>query len=805
MVNSKQIRYVIRVALSVILIITAVQPVFAQEQLQQQFENYQENSLQEKLFLHTDKTIYLSGEICWFKIYYVDAFFHRPLDMSKVAYVEVLDKTNKPVLQAKIALKDGSGNGSFHIPVSLVSGNYRLRAYTNWMKNFSAGYFFEKELTVINGRNSYAADTMRQTVLYNAGFFPEGGNLVNGIQSKVAFKLTGPDGKGIACRGIVLNEKGDTVSTYSTLVFGIGSFWLTPKTGHTYKTILVLADGNKITRDLPTAAEVGYAMHLTEETGNQLSITVQSAGNTTAAVYLFAHTRGVVKLVQKNNVQNGATEFMIDKNKLGYGISHFTVFNENRQPVCERLYFKYPEQPLQAVITTDAPVYDTRKQINLQVNTADAAGRPVAADMSMAVYRLDSLQDSHAMDINNYLWLGADLTGTVESPGYYFAGKDAATAEAMDNLMLTHGWRRFRWDDVLQSRKPAFSFLPEYTGHVVNGRIIKTTTGLPVRDIGGYLSVPGTRTLFRNSVSDSAGYIKFSMKDFYNLGEIIVQTDNMQDSTCIVEIQNPFSEKYSGNNLAPLSLAAINGAELQQLNTGVQVQNEFNGSKLRQIKFPETDTTAFYFKPDVSYLLDNYVRFTTMEEVLREYVTPVNVRKRNGHFHLPVFDELVRQFFENDPLVLLDGVPAFDIDKLMQYDPLKIRKLEVVSRRYFLGNMFFEGIVNFVTYKGNLEGYELDPHATVIDYEGLQLQREFYSPVYETPQQINSRLPDFRNLLYWSPAIKTNASGKQAVSFYSSDRSGKYIAVLQGLGADGKTISTTRVFEVKEPPAFTSK
>jgi hypothetical protein len=194
-----------------------------------------------------------------------------------------------------------------------------------------------------------------------------------------------------------------------------------------------------------------------------------------------------------------------------------------------------------------------------------------------------------------------------------------------------------------------------------------------------------------------------------------------------------------------------------------------------------------------------------MEEVLREYVTPVNVRKRSGQFHLPVYDELSKQFFNNDPLLLLDGVPVFNIDKFMQYDPLKIRKLEVMSRRYFLGNMFFEGVVNFITYKGSMEGYELDPHATVIDYDGLQLQRVFYSPVYETPEQVNSHLPDFRNLLYWSPAVKTNGKGRQDISFYSSDMTGRYLVVLQGLTPDGKAGTATVSFDIKEPPAFTNK
>ena len=135
----------------------------------------------------------------------------------------------------------------------------------------------------------------------------------------------------------------------------------------------------------------------------------------------------------------------------------------------------------------------------------------------------------------------------------------------------------------------------------------------------------------------------------------------------------------------------------------------------------------------------------------------------------------------------------------MQYDPLKVRKLETVTRRYIYGKTVNDGIVNIVTNNANLEGFELDPHATVIDYEALQMQRVFYSPVYETSQQYSSHLPDFRNVLNWSPAIKTDASGKYQHSFYSSDIPGKYVIVIQALTADGKAGSNQLYFEVKKP------
>ena len=179
----------------------------------------------------------------------------------------------------------------------------------------------------------------------------------------------------------------------------------------------------------------------------------------------------------------------------------------------------------------------------------------------------------------------------------------------------------------------------------------------------------------------------------------------------------------------------------------MQVQNIYTGNKLKQFNPLAPDTIAFYMKPDSRYFLDTYTRFTTLEEVLREYVTMLDVIRQGGKFHLPMMEASAQGFFTEYPLILLDGVPVFDIDRFMKYDPCKIRKLEMVNRRYIYRGAHFDGILNWTTYDGNLPGFELDPRAAVIDYEGLQLEREFYSPVYDTDAKLSSHLPDFRNLL----------------------------------------------------------
>ncbi|HZH96184.1 MAG TPA: hypothetical protein VEY06_09880, partial [Flavisolibacter sp.] len=223
---------------------------------------YSQQNLQEKLFAHTDKSFYVCGEIIWFKLYNVDAYFNKPLTISKIAYVELLSSNQKPVLQAKIELNEGTGSGSFMLPFSLNSGVYILRVYTNWMKNFSPDHFFETQLTIINPFKKLTHPENDSTVTA-IRFFPEGGNLVTGLQSKVAFHAVGQAGRGIACRGKITNQHNDSITSFESLRFGMGHFYFTPAKGGSYKAIVQTETGGTIIHDLPAAFETGIVMRLT--------------------------------------------------------------------------------------------------------------------------------------------------------------------------------------------------------------------------------------------------------------------------------------------------------------------------------------------------------------------------------------------------------------------------------------------------------------------------------------------------------------------------------------------------------------
>src|ERR1700743_645734 len=440
----KKNNYLVKVSvLTIALLTTVVSIVSAQvlDDIQSKFNSYAQNTLPEKLYVHTDKDFYLAGELLWFKIYDINAADNKPLDAAKVAYAEILDKDNNPILQAKIAMDKGSGNGSFYLPVSAVSGSYKIRAYTNWMKNFSPDRYFEKNITLVNSLKEIRLQTKEPIPEYDVQFFPEGGSLVNGLTSKIAYRVVGNDGKGVNFTGAIVNKSNDTIARFKPHQFGIGIFMLKPDASNTYRAVLKFKGNRTTIAPLPAIAASGYVMQLTDN-GAELKITVNSSAANNGSVYLIAHTRQNIAIAKTLNLTNGEASFLIDKNKLGEGISHITVFNNEKQPVCERLYSKRPGQRLTIDAAPDKPEYTSRKKVDISVLTRNTMER---TDMSVAVYRLDSLENSNPESIYTYIWLTSELRGNIESPGYYLnAGDD----EALDNLMLTHGWRKYNWDDI---------------------------------------------------------------------------------------------------------------------------------------------------------------------------------------------------------------------------------------------------------------------------------------------------------------------------------------------------------------------
>lgn len=780
-------------------------------EIQNNFAKYQQYNLQEKIYVHTDRSAYICGEVLWFKAYIQSAATNKPLSLSKVVYVELLNTLHQPVLQCKAPVQNESGSGSFFLPFSLPSGNYELRAYTNWMKNFSSDYYFTKNINVINTTKSLdPSATVHASVDYHAAFFPEGGNLVNGLQSEIAFKVTDNVNKGINCEGVIVDQVNDTILDFKILRFGIGHFYLTPETGKVYTAVIDCKDGSVIRKNLPKAYAAGYVLHVADSGDNDLKIVISKAGVATKSsqeVFTILQNSGHINYAKSLTVENGPATWVINKDSLESGITEVTIFDSNRQPLCERLYFKRPKNKMLITAKTDKTNYRFRDKVLIDVTTIGQSGLKLAGNLSASVFRLDSLHQPDQENIFSYLWLSSNLRGNIEDPSYYFNNENAEINEALDNLVLAQGWRKFDWEKVLQNKAPSFEYFPEYSGHIITGKITSEATKQPVPDVLVYLSVPGRRIQLKGCISDSAGIIHFDMKDFYGANQVVVQTNTGDDSLYHLEIFSPFSEKFSDTAIPAFHVSENETGYLRNENFHMQVENSYHGNDLQKFAIPLIDSLMFYKKPTKTYLLDDYTRFTTMEEVMREYVDEIDVRRRGENFRLmsenapaiPYRDmPRIDLLFKKDPLVLLDGVPVFNIDKLMGYDPLKVQKLDVVASKYHWGPVTAYGIASLTTYKANLEGYTLDPGDLILDYDGLQQQRIFYSPDYASDEARQNRLPDFRDVLYWSPGINTSVEGKSSFSFYTGDVPGKYLVVVEGISSNGDAGSASALLEVEK-------
>jgi len=756
-------------------------------EVKDELDHYRQNNYQEKIYITTDREQYLAGELLWFKVYCLDATLHQYTDLSKVAYVELISEDTIAVLQAKIELKHGVGSGSFYIPTNLNTGKFQLRGYTNWMKNYDEAFFFRKEIEIINSFRKIPYISATSSDRLDLQLFPEGGNLVEGIESQIAFKGVDFYGRGVDFKGYLLNQQSDTLLEFQPTYLGMGSFSFRPEPNSDIKLIAVYK-GNKYRFDFPKIKDEGLVMKVSED-GEVMHVKIKSVP-ALGTIYFLAHSNNIITHSGQYSLRAGELELTIQKNELRDGINHFTLFNESQQPVCERLVFKKPKKKLGINVRANKEQFAAREKVSLDISTVQSK----LADLSVSVFKLDSLNEQGDLNILSYLYLTSDLRGKIEHPGYYFSGD--ANFQDIDLLMLTNGWSRFRWEEILENKLPAYKkFVPEKYGPIIKADIANNLNGAPAAHVFAYLSVPGPFPQFYDAKSNGLGELYFETHNFYGPADIIVQTNYRVDSTYSIDLSDPFASRYTFYPSSPLTVSKSLAEIINHRSVGLQALNIYQSGRINSYKVPEIGNEMFFGNADQNYLLDDYTRFTIMEDVMREYVPGVWVRQKGGDFHFKVANFEQDLVYADDPLILYDGVPIFDVNKVMRIDPLKVKKLEVVTHRYFYRQQTYDGIVNYTTYHGDLDGFELDPHSLLVKYEGLQIKREFYSPNYDLKN--NQHMPDFRNLLYWSPDVLTDEDGNASVDFYTSDETGKFLVVVEGLSTDGRPGFATDTFEVK--------
>jgi len=357
-------------------------------------------------------------------------------------------------------------------------------------------------------------------------------------------------------------------------------------------------------------------------------------------------------------------------------------------------------------------------------------------------------------------------------------------------------WNTIEMPEVEAIDPRAPQYLPDLRGDLISGSIINPTNNLPVSGITIYLSIPAKDYLFYASRTDEMGKFFFVADVLESENEILLQTHpRAGDEEIEIRLNDSYLTDYKEFRPDPLRLDSSLRELLTKRFIETQIENAYFSFKKDSVMAPPP-RNRFYRKPDRIYFLDDYTRFVLMEEVIREYVGSVFLRKQDKNFILRIRNFGYKNIlFQDDPLMLIDGIPVFETNVIMQMDPLKLEKIEVVGRRYFYGPLDCKGIICFETYEGDYQGFKLNQSTMKVIYQGVQPSKQYYSPKYEKNDSSNSRLPDYRSQIYWNPDISAN----NLIEFYTSDVEGTFEIVMRGFDRKGVPVLLKKMFEVKSP------
>jgi hypothetical protein len=331
----------------------------------------------------------------------------------------------------------------------------------------------------------------------------------------------------------------------------------------------------------------------------------------------------------------------------------------------------------------------------------------------------------------------------------------------------------------------------EGEGHVVTARV--RIDGKPYANLKMAASLKGSRSAIATGITNADGIVTFILPVYYGQANLVIMPFDKKGQKPIVEVVEQ-QTKRNAISFPCLKLEENMREDIEARIFNSRLNSRFYGDASRAYAIPERDTSDFYGKPDERYVLDEYVRFPNMEEVIAEIIPPVRVKKEAGVQQLQVLNLPNKSFFDAEPLILVDGVPHRNAKEIIESDPLLIRTIDVITRKYYIGEMEFSGIVHFKTYRGDRAQLRLSDQDLVTQFKGVQESATVQAPSFNAS---NNRMPDNRNLLLKEQLIKTDASGKISLQFNTSDAQGSYKILVKGVNKENKDVIAFVIITVR--------
>jgi TonB-dependent SusC/RagA subfamily outer membrane receptor len=766
------------------------QPRIAFPNLVEKLESYYKRYPQQKAYLHLDNAAYHAGEKIWYKAYLVDARTHKADTISKTLIVELVNSFGVTNMIQMVKLDRGFANGDFYLPDTIPEGLYQMRAYTNWMRNFGQEYFFKLDINIWNPEHSYTLyrddklankkhkkQSMRKSKNIDIQFFPEGGYLVAGLENRVGFKAVNELGLGFDIEGNILDNNKKIVSTIRSEHLGMGAFSFVPEAGKKYHAEVLTQDGKDYRFNLPETMASGYVLSVLENRDQKLTLSITST-LPDPVVMVACHMRG--NLIYGGQVQlvNGGSTLDIPLNDAPSGVLHITLFDDQRVPRCERLVFVRSEDLLRIAVLKQKSEFKQREKVDITFLVTDQQNNPVEGNFSLAVSDRDlanNAADFQSGIITNLL-LASDLTGRIEKPEYYFDETNQDADDALDYLLMTQGWRRFIWNDVVNENRLAIQY-PIQTGIAVHGRITKELFDRPLKNLPVTLTVVSEFNDVFVTRTDDRGRYSFDLPDY--------------EDTIQVEIT---ARRANGRKNLVIYIDDNDLPETEQLYSSysrdmiVRGTNRFKPPPAEEIDTMKVVSEGIYRTPDyVLEVTDDMRTYSSVLDMIQGRIPGVQV---NGN------SVLIRGpstfIGSNEPLYLIDNIPV-DVSAVQSMNPMDVERIEVLKgpSAAIYGARGANGVIAIFTIRGSF----IIKGILKFDMLGYHRPREFYSPKYGT--RFDDLVEDYRTTLYWNPGIRTDSTGFARISFYCSDVSSNFHLVVEGISTDGKIGSNEKIIKVQ--------
>ncbi len=761
-----------------------------------------------------------------------------------------LDK--KPVRLREIQLKIKDGNKTLSKDNLQTGLDGKLDFNLNLPKTINSG-----RLTILaqdmrkgeGNRTVIVPVTLNRPENTDLQFMPEGGYLVAGLPCLVAFKAIGEDGNGVAVEGNITNGKGVIINQFKAFHSGIGSFELVPEAGETYSAKVTLPNGSIKAYPLPAVKPEGINMHISNTAeSDSLLLTITATAsilNTPDKYSLIAQSGGKVCYAANLSFTNGVIRGRISKERFCSGITRFTLFNTEQQPIAERLVFIDHHDQLNIGINTDNQTWEIKDSIALHINVTDKDRKPVEGSFSLAVTDDDQVKadSSNTPDIKSYMLLTSDLRGTIEQPGYYFDSRNADKNTALDNLLLTQGWIGYDWKNVFDTKyQSKFKAEPDIE---VTGQITRTG-GKAIGSLPVTLLSTKKPLLVRDTISDAKGNFVFKNLPRIDTASFMVQVKDKKGRMfeAIVNIDeftpapvtnykpSPLTPWYVNTDNTLLNNAAGNIA-MAKIHDSIDYKS--NGQRLKEVVIHDKKIVKGSHNlngaGNADQVMDEQdlikLKKMSLYELLLSKIKGFNIRTIAASM---LGDKPSRGYYaiyEKQVRFVIDGVnidffyiPHFRsaVDSLIEFDYLKFEKsvIDLFSAEDIKGvevlyNNKYTGKYQ-VTFDSQLAADPIDwnsvpptftktMYVEITTWSGggpfekrkssnalyrplpVSWPKQFYKPKYTSKG--NNTLADLRSTIHWEPNIITDTAGNATVSFYSKSMPGNYTIILQGADLNG--------------------